>query len=182
MPALSVPKPNQLPLATMPPDTSETQAAALCTLIKQQPFFKGLNARQLELITESALEMKFETGATIFEEGSPANRFYLVLSGKVELSAEMEDRNVIPIQTLGPGDDLGWSWLFPPYCMHFRARAMVPTTTVFFYGPRLREQCEADHELGYQIMKRTAEVATEALRVTQKRLMQYIDKHTPQKQ
>ncbi len=126
--------------------------------------------------------MKFEAGATIFEEGSPANRFYLVLTGKVELSAEMEDRNVIPIQTLGPGDDLGWSWLFPPYCLHLRARAMVPTTTIFFYGPRLREQCEADHELGYEIMKRTAEVATETLRVTQKRLMQYIDQNTPQKQ
>jgi hypothetical protein len=59
--------------------------------------------------------MKFETGATIFEEGSPASRFYLILTGRVVLSSEMEDRNVIPIQTLGPGDDLGWSWLFPPY-------------------------------------------------------------------
>ena len=181
-PVLSDPKPRPLLPAAILPDTNETQATALCSLIKQQPFFQGLNAKQLELLTGSALEMKFEAGATIFEEGSPANRFYLLLTGKVELSAEMEDRNVIPIQTLGPGDDLGWSWLFPPYCMHFRARAMVPTTTIFFYGPRLREQCEADHELGYQIMKRTAEVATESLRITQKRLMQYIDKNTPEKQ
>jgi CRP/FNR family cyclic AMP-dependent transcriptional regulator len=180
--ASSVPEPGWVIPASVPPEANESQAASLCALIKQQPFFKGLNARQLELLTGSALEMKFETGATIFEEGSPANRFYLILTGQVELAAEMEDRNVIPIQTLGPGDDLGWSWLFPPYCLHFRARAMVPTTTIFFYGTRLREQCEQDHELGYQIMKRTAEVATEALRVTQKRLMQYIDKNTPEQQ
>lgn len=168
--------------ASVPPDSSDSQAASLCDLIKQQPFFKGLNARQIELLSGSALEMKFDTGATIFEEGSPANRFYLILTGQVELASEMEDRNVIPVQTLGPGDDLGWSWLFPPYYMHFRARALTPTTTIFFYGTRLREQCEQDHELGFQIMKRTAEVATESLRATQKRLMQYIDKNTPEKQ
>jgi CRP-like cAMP-binding protein len=125
--------------------------------------------------------MKFETGAIIFEEGSPANRFYLILEGEVLLESEMEDRNVIPIQILGPGNDLGWSWLFPPYSLHFSARAVKPTRTIFFYGTRLREQCEQDHELGYQIMKRIAEVATQSLRATQRRLMQYIDKNTPEK-
>ena len=162
-------------------DLSDTLSQELYALIAQQPFFKGLNTKQLQLLAASALEMKFETGSTIFEEGSPANRFYLILTGRVVLSSEMEDRNVIPIQTLGPGDDLGWSWLFPPYSLHFKARASEPTTTIFFYGTRLREQCEQDHELGYQIMKRIAEVATQSLRATQRRLMQYIDKNTPEK-
>jgi len=161
-------------------DSSDALALSLYTLIAKQPFFKGLNSQQLQLLAGSALEMKFETGATIFEEGSPANRFYLILTGRVELSSEMEDRNVIPIQTLGPGDDLGWSWLFPPYSMHFTARTLEPTTTIFFYGTRLREQCEQDHELGYQIMKRIAEVATQSLGATQRRLMQYIDKNIPE--
>jgi CRP/FNR family cyclic AMP-dependent transcriptional regulator len=163
------------------PDLSDAQAASLLALIKQQPFFKGLSAQQLQLLAGSALEMNFETGAILFEEGSPANRFFLILTGQVVLASEMEDRNVIPIQTLGPGDDLGWSWLFPPYSTHFSARALEPTTTIFFYGTRLREQCEQDHELGFQVMKRIAEVATQSLRSTQQRLMQYIDKNTPQK-
>jgi CRP-like cAMP-binding protein len=171
----------EVTLASTLPDLSDTLSQELYALIAQQPFFKGLNPQQLQLLAVSALEMKFETGATIFEEGSPANRFYLILTGRVELSAEMEDRNVIPVQTLGPGDDLGWSWLFPPYSMHFTARALEPTTAIFFYGTRLREQCEQDHELGYQLMKRIAEVATQSLRATQRRLMQYIDKNIPEK-
>ena len=161
-------------------DSSDALALSLYTLIAKQPFLKGLNSQQLQQLAGSALEMKFETGTTIFEEGSPANRFYLILTGRVELSSEMEDRNVIPVQTLGPGDDLGWSWLFPPYSMHFTARTLEPTTTIFFYGTRLREQCEQDHELGYQIMKRIAEVATQSLGATQRRLMQYIDKNIPE--
>ena len=73
----------------------------------------------------------------------------------------------IPIQLLGPGDEVGWSWLFPPFSLHFSARAVEPTRTIFFYGTRLREQCEQDHELGYQLMKRIAEVATQCLQATQ---------------
>lgn len=115
--------------------------------------------------------MQFEPGQSIFEEGSPANRFYLILAGKVVLESEKADRTVIPVQTLGAGDDLGWSWLFPPYSMHFSARALEPTRTIFFYGTRLREQCEADHEFGYQLMKRIAEVATQCLQTTTRRLL-----------
>ena len=179
-PAATAPQPGQVAPVSVAPDSSDTLAASLYALIAEQPFFKGLNSQQLQLLADSALEMKFETGAIIFEEGSPANRFYLILAGEVLLESEMEDRNVIPIQTLGPGNDLGWSWLFPPYSLHFSARAVKPTRTIFFYGTRLREQCEQDHELGYQIMKRIAEVATQSLRATQRRLMQYIDKNIPE--
>jgi len=179
-PAVSGAPAGEVTLVSTLPDMSDTFSPELYALIVQQAFFKGLRTQQLELLAASALEMKFDTGVTIFEEDSPANRFFLVLSGRVQLLSEMEDQNVIPIQTLGPGDDLGWSWLFPPYSMHFTARALEPTTTIFFYGTRLREQCEQDHELGYQLMKRIAEVATQSLRATQRRLMQYIDKNTPE--
>ena len=179
--AVNVPPPGPVTPVSAAPVLSEASSQALYALIAQQPFFKGLKTQQLQLLADSALEMKFETGAILFEEGSPANRFYLILEGRVVLTSEMEDRSVIPVQTLGPGDELGWSWLFPPYALHFSACALEPTTTIFFYAPRLREQCEQDHELGYQIMKRIAEVTTQSLRATQRRLMQYIDKHTPEK-
>ena len=170
----------EVALVSTLPDMSDALSQALYTLIAQQSFFKGLNPQQLQLLAASALEMKFEIGAAIFEEGSPANRFFLILTGRVQLLSEMKDHNVIPVQTIGPGEDLGWSWLFPPYLMHFTALALEPTTTIFFYGTRLREQCEQDHELGYQIMKRIAEVATQSLQATQRRLMQYIDKNIPE--
>jgi len=162
-------------------ETAGTQSQALYAFIARQPFFAGLNARHLQLLTESALEMRFEPGQTIFTEGSPANRFYLIVEGRVALESEMLDRSAIPIQTLGPGDDLGWSWLFQPYSLHLSAHALTPTRTIFFYGTRLREQCEADHELGYQLMKRIAQAATQCLRATQQRLMEYIDKNSPPK-
>lgn len=156
-------------------EASDAQSQALYALIAQQPFFKGLTDTQLQLLTNSALQMQFESGQTIFAEGSPANRFYLILNGKVVIESEVAEHNKTFIQTLGAGDDLGWSWLFAPYLFHFTAHAVEPTRTIFFYGTRLREQCEQDHELGYQLMKRVAEVATQRLRATQLGLLKCYD-------
>jgi len=91
------------------------------------------------------------------------------------IESEVRDRGVLPIRTLGPGDDLGWAWLFPPYYMHFSACAVEPTRTIFIYGTRLREKCDANHELGFQLMKRVAEVVVRNLNATQQRLLEHTD-------
>jgi CRP-like cAMP-binding protein len=145
---------------------------SLYNLIAQQPFFKGFDGHHLQLLAESALVVNFAAGECIMDEGSPATRFFLILEGKVALGAELEDRGIVSIQTLGPGDDLGWSWLFPPYSIHLNAWALEPTRTLLFYGVRLREQCEQNHELGYQLMKRITEVIIQRLRFTQQRLVE----------
>jgi CRP-like cAMP-binding protein len=145
---------------------------SLYNLIAQQPFFKGFDGHHLQLLAESALVVNFAAGECIMEEGSPATRFFLILEGKVALGAELEDRGIVAVQTLGPGDDLGWSWLFAPYSIHLNAWALGPARTLLFYGVRLREQCEQNHEFGYQLMKRITEVIIQRLRFTQQRLVE----------
>jgi hypothetical protein len=69
---------SQVALVSTASDLTDTLSQTLYALIAQQPFFKGLNQQQLQLPAGSALEMKLETGATLFEEGGPANRFFLM--------------------------------------------------------------------------------------------------------
>jgi CRP/FNR family transcriptional regulator, cyclic AMP receptor protein len=145
----------------------------LLTLVAQQPFFKGMSEHLIRLLADSIMEMRFKPGHWLFQQGEQANRFYLILEGKVRIESEVKELGMVPIRTLGPGDDLGWAWLFPPYRMHFSARAIEPTRAIFFYGTRLREKCEANHELGYQLMKRVAEVVVRNLNATQQRLMEF---------
>jgi CRP-like cAMP-binding protein len=155
-----------------PLDTSHSLVTHLIKLVAEQPFFKGLKEEHLRLLAESAMVTEFKAGEWIFRQGDPANRFYLILKGKVLIESEIQERETIPIRTFGPGDDLAWAWLFPPYYMHFSARAIEPTRAIFFYGTRLREQCEANHDLGYQLMKRIAEIVVQNLNATQKRLLE----------
>ena len=65
------------------------------------------------------------------------------------------------------------SWLFEPYRWQFDARAQELTRVVRFDGACLREKCEADHELGYQLMRRFAASLTERLQATRLQLLTY---------
>lgn len=147
-------------------------SSELLALVAEQPFFKGMSGHLIKQLADSILEIRFNPGAQIYRQGEPANRFYLILEGKVLIESEVKDRGVIPIRTLGPGDDLGWAWLFPPYYMHFSASAIDSVRTIFFYGTRLREKCEENHELGYHLMKRVAEEVVRNLNATQQLLLQ----------
>jgi hypothetical protein len=76
------------------------------------------------------------------------------------------------LQTIGANDVLGWSWLFPPYYWHFDARATKPTKAIFFYGTWLRENCERDHDFGYEMMKRMSAIVIQRMQAARKQLAQ----------
>lgn len=139
--------------------------------LQTHPFLEGLSARHLQTLLASAMPSRFEVGQMIFREGDLANRFYLILQGAVALETFTRARGKLLIQTLGAGEVLGWSWLFAPFKWHFDARAIEPTEAVFFYGTRLREQCEEDHDLGYELIKRAAQVMMQRLQATRRRLL-----------
>jgi CRP/FNR family transcriptional regulator, cyclic AMP receptor protein len=145
---------------------------SLRSLIAEHAFFHDLAPRHIELCTEAAMLKEFKAGEVIFEEGDPANRFYIVRSGEVEVLSEGEDGAAVSVQRIGPGDVLGWSWLFPPYYWHFDARAVTDTTAIFFYGTWLRDSCERDHDFGYVMLKRMSAIIIQRLQATRLRLVQ----------
>ena len=126
--------------------------------ILEHPFFKGMSARHLDILSKGAVEARFAEGEVIFHEGQAAYQFYLLQQGKVLLEANLPTDDNVPVEILGPGDVLGWSWLFQPYSVHFEARALEPTKAIFLDGARLLVACEQDHDFGYELMKRTARV------------------------
>ena len=61
---------------------------------------------------------------------------------------------------------IGWSWLFPPYVWHFDAQAITDVRVTVFDGACLRGKCDDDPALGYDLMKRFAQVFLERLQWT----------------
>ena len=136
----------------------EIQTEPLGTRVALHPFLAGMNHTQLTLLTGCAVARHFNMGQTILREGEFANGFYLIETGRVALESEAGFGESILIQTIGAGDLLGWSWMFPPYVWQFTARAIDPTAALFFYAAILREYCEKDHSLGYELLKRISAV------------------------
>jgi CRP-like cAMP-binding protein len=142
-------------------------------LIRKHPFLKELSPHQYRMLADCAMRTQFSAGEVIFQQGDPANRFYLIQRGKVAVEAWLKERGTVTIETLVGGDVLGWSWLFPPYYWQFGARALEETDAIFIYGTPLREECESDHELGYELMKRVSAVMLERLQATRRQLVRF---------
>ena len=61
--------------------------------------------------------------------------------------------------------------LFEPYRWHFDAWADEPTRALYFHASLLREQCEQDSKLGYELMKRISRVVIHRLQATRLKLL-----------
>ncbi|MGA9056513.1 MAG: cyclic nucleotide-binding domain-containing protein [Terriglobia bacterium] len=132
-------------------------------VLSEHPFLNDFPDRHLELVVGCASNVRLEAGQIIFHEGEEANTFYLIRQGKVALQIFSERRGPLTILTLGEGEILGWSWLFPPYRWKFSARTLEPTRVFAIDGQCLRAKAEQDHELGYELLKRFAYVVEDRL-------------------
>jgi CRP-like cAMP-binding protein len=140
-------------------------------LVGEVPALTGLSESHLELIAGCATNARFGSGEFLFREGDRADVFYAVRHGSVALEVHVPARDSVIIETLHEGDLLGWSWLFPPYQWAFDARALEPVGVIAFDGACLRGKCDADHDLGYDLMRRIAVVIIERLQATRLRLL-----------
>lgn len=149
----------------------DAQVEPLSTRVALHPFLAGMNYTQLTLLTDCAVARHFDANQKILSEGEFANGFYLVETGKVALESQVGFGKSIPIQILGPGNLLGWSWMFPPYVWQFTAHAIEPTNALFFYAAILREYCEKDHSLGYELLKRISAVMVTRLQAAHDQML-----------
>jgi CRP/FNR family transcriptional regulator, cyclic AMP receptor protein len=148
----------------------------MATRVALHPFLAGMNRSQLSLLTDCAMVVNINPGELIFREGELANRFYLIETGKVILESSGRSGDPVVVDNVGAGELLGWSWMFPPYVWHFTARAVEPTKAIFFYGTILREYCERDHSLGYELFKRMSAVMIKRLQAAREKMLA-IDSH-----
>jgi CRP-like cAMP-binding protein len=136
--------------------------------LPEHPLFAGLEVQFRQILAECGMRANFEAGEKVVAAGEPANGFYLVIRGSIDLETPGQ-WTPSRVQTLGAGDILGWSWLFPPYFWHFNALAQEPVETIFFYGSRLRQQCDRDHDFGYELIKGMSQILIAHLQADRER-------------
>lgn len=150
----------------------------IADLLAEHPLFHGLDPPVLALVSGCGRNVHFDAGTRILHEGAPADTFYVLRGGRVALEVFTPGRGPVVIETLGPGDVLGWSWLFPPYRWHFDAHAADSVRAIALDGVCLREKCHDDPLLGYELTQRFASVMLDRLQATRLRLLDvYGDAH-----
>lgn len=136
---------------------------SLAPILAEHPFFSGLAPAHVDTIAGCAKNVRFLSGEVLFREGDDADRLWLVRQGRVAVETVAPQSGPIVIATVGEAEILGWSWLLPPYLWRFQGRAVELTRAIELDATCLRGKCEEDHDLGYEILKRFADVIAQRL-------------------
>jgi CRP-like cAMP-binding protein len=140
-------------------------------LLADVPVFAGMDPDHLALLAGCARHLVFDAGDVLFREGGPADTLYVIRHGTVAIEAFVPARGPVTIETVAAGGVVGWSWLFPPYRLHFDARAVSLVRATAVDGSCLRGKCARDPALGFDLMSRFAQVLIERLQATRLRLL-----------
>ncbi|HEY8980327.1 MAG TPA: cyclic nucleotide-binding domain-containing protein [Streptomyces sp.] len=132
----------------------------------------ALDPPQREHLLTLAEEVSFPEDTRIFEAGGTADRFWVIRSGAVSLDQQVTSQQRVTVASLGSGDLLGWSWLFPPYVWDFGAEAFSPVRAYEFKAAPVLRLCEEDPALGLSLVRLVAEILAHRLELTRGRLLE----------
>lgn len=132
---------------------------------------------QRERLTALARGVSFPEDTPVFEAGGTADRFWVIRSGAVSLTQRVSSLHQVTVASLGAGDLLGWSWLFPPYRWDFGAEAFSPVRAYEFDAAAVLGLCEEDPRLGLTLVRSVAEILAHRLEMTRGQLLEQYALH-----
>jgi CRP-like cAMP-binding protein len=138
---------------------------------------KGLPPAFLQTMAACATSECYEAGDYVCRSGEEADAFWLLREGRLALEILVPGRGEVTIATIAAGDIVGFSWLCPPHLMHFDVIAVTHVEATRFDGRRLRERCNADPRLGFELTSRFAQLAAERVEAMNIQLLDLYGDH-----
>lgn len=148
-------------------------------VLRSHRFTKGAEPEFVtHLITCGPVERTWEAGRPILAAGDTADRLHLIVEGDVAIGLQAPGGPPAVLQTLGPGDVLGWSWLMPPYRWAFDATAVTAVRAITLDATRLRAAMAEDPVFGHALLARLLIAIADRLQATR---LQLLDLYGPRR-
>jgi CRP/FNR family cyclic AMP-dependent transcriptional regulator len=143
--------------------------------LKSIPIFLDLKPGQLARLASTTSIVDLEAGVELITEGDPLDFFYIILEGDMLVQIYVPSIGKIETSHLGPLDICGWSGLTPIV----RSRTGTVTTLTFCRALKMDSRliipiCEEDHDIGFCLYRRIANVAARSFLTTRLQLMNLI--------
>ena len=141
-------------------------------ILQKIPWFRELSKEHVQKIAEITTLRHVKAGEVLFHEGDKEESIYIVIEGRVVLDMFVPHRGKVRFYTAEPNEVFGWSSVTP--VTHQRtagATAVVDGLIVCTNSEKLRQACDENHDLGYLVMRRLANVVAGRLLVTRLQLL-----------
>nr|3R6S_A Chain A, transcription regulator [Corynebacterium glutamicum]3R6S_B Chain B, transcription regulator [Corynebacterium glutamicum]3R6S_C Chain C, transcription regulator [Corynebacterium glutamicum]3R6S_D Chain D, transcription regulator [Corynebacterium glutamicum]3R6S_E Chain E, transcription regulator [Corynebacterium glutamicum]3R6S_F Chain F, transcription regulator [Corynebacterium glutamicum] len=83
-------------------------------ILSRAGIFQGVDPTAVNNLIQDMETVRFPRGATIFDEGEPGDRLYIITSGKVKLARHAPDGRENLLTIMGPSDMFGELSIFDP--------------------------------------------------------------------
>lgn len=135
---------------------SAASPAADAAVLGRVPYFRSLSAAELRGLARSCSSRALAAGETLFEEGAPCTRLFVIASGRVEVrQTSLRGREQV-FHTEQPGVALGEAPLFDGGGYIASAVAVVPTRVLSLSRPRLIALCRTHPEVALALVETLA--------------------------
>ena len=129
--------------------------------------FKGLSETQLQRLTSAVKERQIPKNQWLFQEGSNADRIYILKTGAVEMLTKVNGEYELPINIIRSKDEcFGTSALVPPHEYSLSARCAEDATILEIKREDLEKITAEDSAMGCIIMKNLAKNLLDRLKET----------------
>jgi len=146
--------------------------AEIHSALRKVPWFNGLTVDHFNKIANLARLRQVKAGTIFFREGDKQDFVYIVLEGRVSLDIFVPHHGKVRFCTAEPYDVFGWSSVTPGMRQRTAgAEAVLESTVACFNAEGLRQLAESDHDFGYLLMRRLANVVASRLMITRLQLI-----------
>lgn len=135
-------------------------------------FCKGLSKEYQHRLVSLGEVKTYRPGERIFCEGQRSAEIYLLVRGQVDLETSVPGQGPLRVQTVGPGELLGWSPLLGLVVMSATARALTPCCVLALNANRILAFAEQGPAFVLELMRRTAITLARRLNATRLQLLQ----------
>lgn len=126
--------------------------------LRRYHYFANIGEQSLKALAMIAEEKDVPAGTEMFREGDPANVLHVITQGEVEIRYLLGTGEERAVDTLVAGELLCWSALIEPYKATAIGTAVKDTHLICLDAKKVRELCDSEPLLGYQLTKAIAKL------------------------
>ena len=149
-----------------------TETKEVIEELQKIPWFQELKPQHVAKLASIAQVRTVKAGEVLFREGDKEDYVYVVLDGRIGLDLYVPHRGKVRFYTADRWEIFGWSSVTPTVRQRTAgAVAVIDSRVARIEATRMRQACDDDCELGYQVMRRLANVVAGRLLVTRLQLL-----------
>ncbi|HJG47144.1 CRP-like cAMP-activated global transcriptional regulator GlxR [Corynebacterium variabile] len=122
-------------------------------ILSRAGIFQGVESAAVNTLIEQLDSTTFPRGTTIFDEGEPGDRLFIITSGKVKLARHAPDGRENLLTIMGPSDMFGELSIFDPGPRTSAAVCVTEVTAATMDSQMLHDWIQAHPEISEQLLR-----------------------------